>query len=197
MKTSAVSLAAHEIAGHAAHVTTLRQQAAIGRVDGSSLNLTVHACDAFQMEGIAQVALRVLSDVGTGAAPLSSDHRLVDALRDLSGDWMGNAQLDVEAGRPMAEVWQALDDALPLAGALSLRASLRDRSRSPLHRAYIHVYAPSKRMFSRLLELPRTLRPSVIRALYEELWTPGQIDLLLQGVHRDEVRSPHVEAPRA
>ena len=197
MKTSPVSLAAHEIAGHAAHVTTLRQQADLGRIDGSSLNLTVHACDAFQMEGIAQVALSVLAEVGEDAAPLSRDHQLLEALRDLSGDTMGNAQLAVEEGRPMAEVWDSLQEALPLAGASSLQASLRDRSRSPLHRAYIHVYAPSKRMFSRILNIAPDARGRVIRALYEELWTPGQIELLIQGTPRDSVRRTHCSAPFA
>lgn len=197
MKTSPVSLAAHEIAGHAAHVTTLRQQCAQGRVDGSSLNLTVHACDAFQMEGLAQVALFALADVGEDTTPLVPEHRLLDALRDLSGDRMGNAQLDVEAGRPMADVWHALEQDLPLAGSLSLRASLRDRSRSPLHRAYIHVYAPSKRMFSRILELDPEPRGAVVRALYEEMWTPGQIDALIRGASRDEVRQAHLPAPMA
>jgi hypothetical protein len=197
MKTSPVSLAAHEIAGHAAHVTTLRQQAALGHIDGSSLNLTVHACDAFQMEGIAQVALFVLSEVGEDAAPLTRDHQLLEALRDLSGDTMGNAQLAVEAGRPMTDVWDDLNEALPLAGASSLRASLRDRSRSPLHRAYIHVYAPSKRMFSRILQIAPDHRERVVCALYEELWTPGQIDLLIRGESRDTVRQTHCPAPFA
>ncbi|HCH65332.1 MAG: hypothetical protein CL927_04535 [Deltaproteobacteria bacterium] len=197
MKTSPLSLAAHEIAGHAAHVTTLRQQCDRGRVDGSSLNLTVHACDAFQMEGLAQVALFVLAEEGDHAGSLAPEHHLLDALRDLSGDRMGNAQLAVEAGQSMASVWQDLKRDLPLAGALSLRASLRDRSRSPLHRAYIHVYAPSKRMFSRILETPAARRGAVVRALYEELWTPGQIGQLIRGEDRDEVRQSHIPAPFA
>jgi hypothetical protein len=197
MKTSPVALAAHEIAGHAAHVTTLRQGVDRGLVDGCSMNLTVHACDAFQMEGLAQIALHVLAEVGPNAEALSADHQLVEALRDLGGDRMGNAQLDVEAGVPMAEVWAGLDQDLPLSGSLSLRSSLRDRSRSPLHRAYIHVYAPSKRMFARLLDLSPTARIPVVQALYEELWTPAQIDRLLRGEAREHVRRSHDPAPFA
>lgn len=197
MTTSARALAAHEIAGHAAHVTTLRQSVASGRVDDSSLNLTVHACDAFQMEGLAQVALHVLADVGPDAAGLPPEHQLMEALRSLSGDHMGNAQLDVEAGVPMADVWNRLNADLPLSGSMSLRASLRDRSRSPLHRSYIHVYAPSKRMFSRLLTLAPNERVPIVKALYEELWTPAQIDRLLQGQDREAVRRTHAPVPLA
>ena len=148
------------------------------------------------MEGLAQVALFALADVGDDRRR-SLEHRLLDALRDLSGDRMWNAQLDVEARRPMADVWHTLEQDLPLAGSLSLRASLRDRSRSPLHRAYIHVYAPSKRMFSRILDLDPEPRGAVVRALYEEMWTPGQIDALIRGENRDEVRKAHLPAPMA
>lgn len=197
MTTSALALAAHEIAGHAAHVTSLQRSVAEGRVDGCALNLTVHACDAFQMEGLAQVALHVLAEVGPSAAPLPPEHRLMEALRDLSGDRMGNAQLDVEAGEPMAEVWARLSRDLPLSGSMSLRASLRDRSRSPLHRSYIHVYAPSKRMFGRLLDLGPAERVPVVRALYEELWTPAQIARLIDGEDRDAVRRSHGPPPVA
>jgi len=197
MITSARALAAHEIAGHAAHVTTLCRSAAQGRVDGSSLNLTVHACDAFQMEGLAQVALHILADIAPDAHPLPSAHHLMAALRGLNGDRMGNAQLDVEAGRPLAEVWEDLDRTLPLSGSMSLRASLRDRSRSPLHRSYIHVYAPSKRMFSRLLKLAPEERVPIVQALYEELWTPAQIALLLRQMPREEVRRRHADPPAA
>lgn len=197
MTTSARALAAHEIAGHAAHVTTLTQSMERGLVDPSSLNLTVHACDAFQMEGLAQVALHILTEIGPGAAPLPSAHRIMEALRDLAGDRMGNAQLDVEAGLPMQQVWKGLEDDLPLSGSMSLRASLRDRSRSPLHRSYIHVYAPSKRMFSRLLARPVAERAPIVRALYEELWTPGQLALLIDGHPREQVRQQHVPPPIA
>jgi len=197
MTTSARALAAHEIAGHAAHVTTLRQSVERGLVDANTLNLTVHACDAFQMEGLAQVALHVLADVGPTAAPLPIEHQLMESLRNLSGDRMGNAQLDVEGGDSMSDVWADLDADLPLSGSMSLRASLRDRSRSPLHRGYIHVYAPSKRMFSRLLERSPADRVPIVRAVYEEMWTPAQIDRLLRGEPRDQVRLTHDPPPLA
>jgi len=194
-KASPIDLAAHEIAGHAAHVAALRRSAAEGRIDANTLNLTVHACDAFQMEGLAQAALHVLSDVGPEAGPLIADLRLTEALRELNGARMGNAQLDVEAGQRMSEVWRRLQHDLPLSGTLSTRASLRDRSRSPLHRVYIHVYAPARRMFLRLLDLSAAARAPIVRALYEEMWTPGQIEQLIAGVPPDTVRQRHIAPP--
>ena len=61
---SARGLAAHEIAGHAAHVAGMRQAVRDGRLDACALNLTVHSCEAFHMEGLAQVALYALSRPG-------------------------------------------------------------------------------------------------------------------------------------
>ena len=194
-RASHIDLAAHEIAGHAAHVAALRRSHENGCLDGSTLNLTVHACDAFQMEGLAQVALHVLADIGPKAGPLHPDLQLTEALRGLSGARMGNAQIDVEAGVPMVEVWNALQQDMPLSGSLSTRASLRDRSRSPLHRAYIHVYAPARRMFMRLLEVPADERAPIVQALYEEMWTPGQIELLIRGESRADVRQQQPPAP--
>jgi len=194
-KASHIDLAAHEIAGHAAHVAALRRSQEQGRIDGSTLNLTVHACDAFQMEGLAQVALHALAEVGPEAGPLHPDLQLTEALRGLTGARMGNAQLEVEAGRAMSDVWADLQRDLPLSGSLSTRASLRDRSRSPLHRAYIHVYAPARRMFMRLLDQPVAERAPIVRALYEEMWTPGQIERLIAGDDRDEVRRSRPAPP--
>ncbi len=189
--TSALSLAAHEIAGHAVHVGCLHQSAApeVGRVSPCALNLTVHACDAFQMEGLAQTMLHHLDcETALPDGNLSDDHRLMERYREHSGDCMGNAQLLMEDGASIDEVWALARRWLPLNAEMSLSSGLRDRSRDPLLRSYIHVYAPSRRLFMQAIALPAPERRSFFELALRELWTPAQLQALVQGRPADEVR---------
>ena len=160
---SAEALAAHEIGGHALQVAALLREARDGRLDPCLLNLSVHSCEAFHMEGLAQVALLVLS----GADERDPDLVLLERYRDYVSGLLNEAQLDVEEGAPLDQAVSAVVRACPLLRRSSVRSNLRDRRRDPLYRSYIHVYPPSKALFLRALELPEPAR----RAFFREAWT--------------------------
>lgn len=180
-RTSPLQLAAHEIAGHAVHVGSLRASAA---VDPATLSLTVHACEAYQMEGLAQAMVHLL----LGEA-MPVEIALLEAYRDYSGDIVNAAQLRVEEGEPIDRVCAETIAACPLSKPLSISSSLRDRSRSPLHRAYIHVYPPSRKAFLRAASLPTAQQDRFLAAVLTGLWTPQQIERLIDGVAAEAVRA--------
>lgn len=194
--TSALSLASHEIAGHAVHVGCLRESAAAGRLPPVALSLPVHAADAFQMEGLAQAILHVFDAEGLlPDGPLSADHQLLERYRGLSGDAMGNAQISLEAGAPLDAVWAEARRWCPLTAELSVARGLRDRGTSPLFRSYIHVYAPSRRLFLQAVALPSAARRRFFSLAYRELWTPGQLAALVAGGDPDTVRQSDPPPP--
>ncbi|MCK6507238.1 hypothetical protein L6R53_28345 [Myxococcota bacterium] len=179
-QSSPLQLAAHEIAGHAVHVGCLRGSP---HVDPCTLSLTVHACEAWQMEGLAQAMLHLLTD-----GDLPPEVAVLEAYRDYTGDVVNQAQLRVEAGEPIDRVCEQTIALCPLTRPLTIRSGLRDRSRDPLHRAYIHVYAPSRKTFLRALDLPRAARDRFLADVLTGLWTPGQVERLLAGEAAEGVR---------
>jgi hypothetical protein len=181
---SHLALAAHEIAGHACHVAGLRGAAAAGRLDAAALNLSVHSCEAFQMEGLAQAMLHLLLPEDE----IPADLRLLERYRAFRGARVNAAWLDLEAGAPVDAVCTALERDLPLAGPLGLRSGLRDRSVNPLYRCYIPVYAPSRALFLRALDLPLPARERFLGAVVTGLWTPTQLDQLVVGADPEVVR---------
>jgi len=181
VQSSPLQLAAHEIAGHAVHVGCLRASAT---VDPCTLALAVHACEAFQMEGLAQAMIHYLHPEG-----LPKEVALLERYRDYASDVLNDAQLRVEAGEPIDLVCADAIAASPLTKALSIRSSLRDRSRDPLFRTYIPVYAPARHTFLRALELSPEARDAFLAAVLTGLWTPGQIDRLLEGEDPAVVRA--------
>lgn len=181
---SHLALAAHEIAGHACHVAGLRGAAAAGRLDAATLNLCVHSCEAFQMEGLAQAMLHLLLDEDE----IPADLRLLERYRAYRGARVNAAWLDLEAGAPVDAVCSALERDLPLAGPLGLRSGLRDRSVNPLYRCYIPVYAPSRSLFLRALDLPMAARERFLAAAITGLWTPTQLEQLVAGADPEVVR---------
>lgn len=180
-RSSPLQLAAHEIAGHAVHVGCLRGSP---HVDPCTLSLTVHACEAWQMEGLAQTTLHLLTD-----GELPGEVAFLEAYRDYAGDVVNRAQLRVEAGEPIDRVCADTIHLCPLTKPLTIRSGLRDRSRDPLHRAYIHVYAPSRKTFLRALDLPKAARDQFLGDVLTGLWTPAQVDRLLVGEAAEEVRT--------
>ncbi|MFT5456844.1 MAG: hypothetical protein ACI9K2_003334 [Myxococcota bacterium] len=174
-RRSARGLAAHEIAGHAVHVAGMRHAAATGTLDPCALNLTVHSCEAFHMEGLAQIALYALSapdELDEGDA-LRLEHRLY------SGAVLNRAQMRIEDGMSVDEAADEAVAACPLVKPLTIRASLRDRARDPLYRCYIHVYAPALRTFLRFRELDEPARSTFLRQAWTSLKTPTQLRALL------------------
>lgn len=180
-RTSPLQLAAHEIAGHAVHVGCLRASA---HVDPCTLSLTVHACEAWQMEGLAQAMVHYLLD-----GDLPPEVAFLERYRDYTGDVTNAAQLRVEQGEPIDRVCAETIAACPLSKPLSIRSSLRDRSRDPLHRAYIHVYAPARKTFLRAMDLPRERRDAFLAQVLTGLWTPAQVGRLLAGEAAESVRA--------
>lgn len=176
---SPLVLAAHEIAGHAVHVACMRVGATDGRLDPAALNLTVHSSEAFQMEGLAQAMLEILSDPGE----LEPEFVALELYRGYARERVNAAQQQVEEGQPIDRVCQALLEDCPLSASLSLRSDLRDRSLSPLHRAYVHVYAPARRLFLRIAALPRPAQDGLLGKLLFGLYTPDQIATMVEAAH--------------
>lgn len=175
---SAEALAAHEIAGHAVHVAALRRAVAGGSADPCVLNLAVHSCEAFHMEGLAQVAQAVLSNAEEGGA----DHALLERHRDYAGARINNAQIAIERGADLDEEVAATLRDCPLLKPLAVQSSLRDRRMSPLLRSYIHVYAPSRRLFLQAVALPEASRAAFFRAAWTGVYTPDQLRNLVSAV---------------
>jgi hypothetical protein len=152
-------------------------------VDPCTLSLTVHACEAWQMEGLAQAMLHLLTD-----GDLPGEVAFLEAYRDYAGDVVNQAQLRVEQGEPIDRVCADTIHLCPLTKPLTIRSGLRDRSRDPLHRAYIHVYAPARKTFLRALALPRAARDRFLADVLTGLWTPDQVERLLAGEAAEAVR---------
>lgn len=178
---SAMALAAHEIAGHAVHVASMQlaaTEAGGRRVDPSALNLTVHSCEAFQMEGLAQAMLQILAEPDE----IDPDLAALELYRGYAKERVNAAQHDVEEGRPIDEVGKALLADCPLSRPVSLRSDLRDRSLNPLYRAYVFVYAPSRRSFLQIAELPRPQQDQLLSDFLFGLYTPSQIESRIESV---------------
>lgn len=176
------ALAAHEISGHACHVAGLRSSGPEA-LDPCTLNLAVHSCEAFQMEGLAQAMLQLL----VPASELADELRLLERYRAYTGTRMNEAQLDLEAGAPIDMVSEGLQRSVPLSKPLGMLSSLRDRSTNPLFRSYIHVYPPSRALFLSALDLEPLQQEAFLRAVVTRLWTPGQLARLLEGDDPDIV----------
>jgi hypothetical protein len=182
---SPLVLAAHEIAGHAVHVACMRLGAADGRLDPAALNLTVHSSEAFQMEGLAQAMLEILSEPGE----LEPEFVAMELYRGYARERVNAAQQQVEDGQPIDRVTAALLADCPLSAPLSLRSDLRDRSLSPLHRAYVHVYAPARRQLLQIATLPRAAQDDLLGRLLFGLYTPDQIAAMVEAARgpRDSI----------
>jgi hypothetical protein len=170
---SPVALAAHEIAGHAMHVACLEASATAPqpRLLPALLSLTVHAPEAFQMEGLAQAMLHLLAEPDE----LPAEQRFWERYRGYAGERANLAQLQVEAGAPIDGVARSLLSDCPYSLPLSLRSGLRDRSRNPLMRSYMHVYAPSRRLFLRAAALPTAAQDRILRLALQELLRPDTL----------------------
>lgn len=171
---SPMALAAHEIAGHAVHVACLRRAATEeggSKVDPCALNLTVHACEAFQMEGLAQSMLTFLAEPDE----LDADFLALEAYRQYAKERINLAQHELEAGQPIDEVCGRLIADCPLSKPLTVRSDLRDRAWSPLMRSYVYVYAPSQRLFLQATKLEPKRQAAFLRDMLTGLWTPEQI----------------------
>lgn len=180
---SETTLAAHEIAGHAVHVAALRRSAERGTVSGAALNLTVHGCEAFQMEGLAQTAMHALAEVDE----LSADVLLLDRFAAYKAEIVNRAQLEVERGGAVDEAAARALAACPLIKPLTLLSDLRDRGRHPLFRAYTHVYAPSRRLFSRAAALDAARRWRFFEQAYTRLMTPAELGALVEALEAERV----------
>lgn len=183
-KGASVGYAVHEIGGHALHVLEMNLAREQGRMDSAGLNLTVHACEAFQMEGLAQTVLELVSEPSERSPELQFDI----ALRTFHSALLNNAQIALEAGAAMEEVIAWLMKTSPLIRPLRILADLRDRMRNPLFRSYIHVYAPSRRTFMTACALPLPERLTFLKKMYTGLYTPRQIRETLRelGVREQE-----------
>lgn len=168
--------AVHEIGGHALHVLELDAARRSGGVDGAALNLTVHSCEQFQLEGLAQTVMYLVAEEGEIPETLELDQQL----RAYHADLSNNAQIDIEAGYPIDGVAEQLLRQAPFLSPLKVLSDLRDRMRHPLYRAYMYVYAPSRRKFLGALALPAGLRRDFLLQMYTKLWTPDQIDTMLK-----------------
>jgi hypothetical protein len=166
-----VVLAAHEIAGHAMHVLSLNKERERGVLESSLMNLTVHSCEMFQMEGLAQSILELL----TPDEDILFDIKLYEAVGAYHDAVRNNAQCEMEEGRPIDEVIAWSLASAPLSTPKSLISDLRDRSRNPLFRAYIHVYGPAKKEFMRAAKLSEQNKHAFLKEMYTRLWTPRQI----------------------
>jgi len=179
---SETGLAVHEIGGHALQLLELDAARRMGRVDGAALNLTVHSCEQFQFEGLAQAVAFLVAGEGDIPEALEIEHEL----RRYSGALKNNAQIEIEAGRPVDEVVEQVLRQCPFITPSNLLSDLRDRGRHPLYRAYMHVYSPSLRKFLAARDLPADRRREFLHRMYTQMWTPGQIDAVLESLTGSE-----------
>jgi hypothetical protein len=171
LRGSETSFAVHEIGGHALQALELDAARRAGHIDGAAMNLSVHCCEQFQLEGLAQSVMMLVAEDHEVPEELQIDH----LLRAYHGALGNNAQIEIEAGRPIDEVVEGVLEAAPFLAPLKVSSDLRDRSRHPLYRAYIFVYAPSRRRFMSAQSLPAAQRIEFLRRMYTRLWTPDQI----------------------
>jgi hypothetical protein len=172
---SSLTLAAHEIAGHALHVAMLRASADAGRFPRWGLNLAVHSCEAFHMEGLAQSVMHL---AGHGVVP--DDVLLLERHSGFRNEVVNAAQVELEAGRPVAELLETVAELCPLVNPVGVASDLRDRSRQPVFRGYVHVYAPARRLFLRAAALPGDARWKFFAHAYETVMTPTELSSWLQ-----------------
>ncbi len=174
-KGSAINFAVHEIAAHAVHILELDHQRRLGNIDVASMNMTSHSCEIYQLEGLSQSLIHLISDDGE----ISDDFYLYEALSIYHLALLQNAHLDLEDGRPINEVIKTVLDAAPFISEKQVLSDLRDRSRYPMLRALMPVYYPTRKKFLSALKLSRENKNSFLRSIYQNLWTPQQIDVLL------------------
>lgn len=170
-QTSHIGLAAHEIGGHALHVSTLIREAANNRLDDVLLNLTVHSMEAFHMEGLAQGVCGLIGGVGE-VHPLA---RLREQLSRYHMGLLNNAHLDLEAGGHPGKVIDTLLAASPFLRRQSAIPSLQDRRSNPLLRSYQFVYGPARRLFEGAKALPDAQKFAFMGEMYRSIQTPTQI----------------------
>jgi len=168
---AALGYAVHEIGGHALHVLEMNLARTRGLLDSPGMNLTVHSCEAFQMEGLAQGVLELVAE----PEELSPALKLDQALRAWHGMLLNNAHLALEGGVGFDVVARDLLQTSPLTRPGRVLSDLRDRLRNPLFRSYIHVYAPSRKTFLSARALPMARRVEFLRKMYTGLYTPAQI----------------------
>lgn len=168
--------AVHEIGAHALQVLELDAARRVGRVDGAAMNLATHSCEQFQLEGLAQTVIYLVAERDEIPEALDIDLQL----RAYHSALSNNAQIEIEAGRPIDEAIEQLLQQAPFLSRLKAISDLRDRGRHPLDRAYTHVYAPSRRKFLSAKMLPKAQRMKFLHRMYTQLWTPNQIDYELK-----------------
>lgn len=176
LKGSETGFAVHEIGGHALQILELDAARQVGKVDGAALNLAVHSCEQFQLEGLAQTVMFLVAEEGEIPEALEVDAKL----RFYHSALTNNAQIELEAGRPIDEVVEYLLHQAPFLAPLKALSDLRDRQRHPLYRAYMYVYAPSRRKFLAASSLPEDARKEFLYHMYTQLWTPDQINAMLK-----------------
>lgn len=156
------ALAAHEITGHALHLSGLQAAVAQGTAPGCLLGTTVHALDAFHQEGLAQVV-----EVLFGPQDVEAELRL-DYRRYLQA-CLDTAQVRHEEGEDLAGAGRWLLRSAPLAAERALLGNLRDRAERPLHRSYLAVYGTSLTTFLAARDLPDQARSPWLHAAWTSL----------------------------
>lgn len=176
LKGCETGFAVHEIGAHALQALELDSARQAGRVDSAAMNLATHSCEQFQLEGLAQAAIYLIAEQGEIPELLNIDLQL----RAYHSVLTNNAQIEIEAGRPVDEAVEQMLQQAPFLSQLKAISDLRDRGRHPLYRAYTHVYPPSRRKFLSALTLPKLQRMKFLYSMYTQLWTPDQIDYELK-----------------
>lgn len=166
-----LALASHEIAGHAMHVLNLDQSQLENKLDSPVMNLTVHACESFQMEGLAQSVLYLMVEEDQ----ISKECRLSENLYFYHTALIQNAHLEIENGLAIEEAKNKVKTQAPFLDELIINSDLRDRLNNPLFRSYMYVYYPSYKMFSEIFQKDRASQINFFKKMYAELWTPAQI----------------------
>ena len=179
-KGLAFEMAAHEVAAHLINILELSLSAKRGKVDAAALNTTLHSCELYQMEGLAQSLIHLLDH------PFEvSDFTAIETdLRTYHIALLQRAHLDIEGGKPVDEVLRWVLDNGPFLREVGVLSELRDRSLSPCFRTLIFVYHPSKKKFMEARTLSLEKRKRFLQGMYRELWTPVQIEkqlILLRG----------------
>lgn len=175
-KGQEVELAGHEIAGHALNILELDASRRQGKVDRSALITTVHTCESFQFEGLAQSVLHLVGE----QSELPEDFLIEDLLHQFHLAVLNNAHIELEEGQPLSLLVDDLMRRAPFLDEQRILADLNDRSRNPMFRTLMFVYYPSKIAFLRARQLSREERYAFLRSMYGKLWTPKQIQSLLE-----------------
>lgn len=176
LKGSETGFAAHEIGAHALQILELDASRRAAQLDSAALNLTVHNCEQFQFEGLAQTVMFLVAREGEIPEELDLDLRL----KFYHSALLNNAQIELEAGLPVDEVIDRVLVQAPFLKQLRVSSDVRDRGRHPLFRTYIHIYFPSQRKFLAAQKLSETRRREFLYRMYTQIWTAGQIDAMLK-----------------